>query len=77
MSRVKNPQTITPSELLPDVCVGYKIIAVVGNATDWAAYAGPTDASDEDIIIGIKGYKLVYSQAKYLFPTLDHNLHYR
>jgi hypothetical protein len=44
-----NPVTVVPVDLKPDDMLGYKIIAVIGFAGDWAAYAGLTDWSDEEV----------------------------
>lgn len=45
-----NPVTVRPSDLRAGDVLGYKIIAVIGyGGNDWAAYAGLTDWSDEEV----------------------------
>ncbi len=66
-----NPYVITPQELQPGDRLGYKIIAVVGNANDWAAYFGTTDQSDDHV--QQNGDKLSKLAAIALFPALAHS----
>ena len=70
-----NPDTIRGDELLSDDHYGFKIIAVVGFANDWAAYIGPTTWSDERV--AREGNKADREAAERLFPTLAANLHWR
>ena len=44
-----NPVTISPSDLKPGDMLGYKIIAVIGYAGDWAAYKGLADWNDDKV----------------------------
>ena len=60
-----NPVTVRPVDLKPGDCLGYKIIAVIGYANDWAAYVGLTDWSDQEIADG--GDKLTKESAEALF----------
>ena len=66
MATVKNPVTVSPSALKPGDALGYKVIAVVGGSgRDWAAYAGLTDWTDEEVIRG--GDKISKEAAEALF----------
>ena len=60
------PGTILPCDRLSDE--GYKIVAVIGYANDWAAYKWPTDRSDDDV--ARNGDKLFTNEAKEYFPEL-------
>ena len=60
-----NPATVIPNDLKPGDKLGYKIIAVIGNANDWAAYEGLTDWSDDEVAKG--GDKLSKDAAEALF----------
>ena len=60
-----NPVTIRPNELKPDDRLGYKIIAVIGFANDWAAYKGLTYWTDDEVANG--GDKLSKQEAELLF----------
>lgn len=63
--KVLNPVTISPSALKPGNLLGYKIIAVIGYAGDWAAYVGPTDWDDEQV--ADEGSKISRRAAEALF----------
>jgi len=60
-----NPVTVIPNELKPDDNLGYKVIAVIGYANDWAAYKGLTSWSDEEV--AMSGDKLDKDAAEALF----------
>ena len=62
-----NPVSVRPSELKPGDVLGYKIVAVIGYGGDWAAYAGLTDWSDEEVESG--GDKLSQEAAESLFSA--------
>jgi len=57
---------IRPDELEPDDVIALKVIAVASYDNDWAAYMGPTDWDDEEVITG--GDKLNITAARALFP---------
>jgi hypothetical protein len=62
-----NPITVIPIDLKPDDTLGYKIIAVIGYNGDWAAYAGLTDWTDEQVAAG--GDKISKEAAEALFSA--------
>jgi hypothetical protein len=64
-----NPVSIHPDELKPGDKLGYKVIAVIGYANDWAAYEGLTDWSDDEV--ANNGDKISKNAAEALFyaPT--------
>jgi hypothetical protein len=61
----KNPVTVRPCELQPGDRLGFKIIALIGSAGDWAAYRGLTDWSDEQV--AAEGDKIPREVAEGLF----------
>ena len=66
------PDTILPSDTPSDS--GYKVVAVVGWAHDFAAYEWYNTSSDEEC--ASHGDKISEEQARRLFPELK-NLSYR
>lgn len=61
-----NPVTVRPSDLKAGDVLGYKVVAVIGySGADWAAYAGLTDWSDEEV--EMSGDKLSKNAAEALF----------
>lgn len=60
-----NPVSAIPSDLKPDDRLGFKIIAVIGHAGDWAAYQGLTHWSDDQV--ADSGDKLLRAAAEALF----------
>jgi len=65
MTETLNPVTVRPIELKPGDVLGYKIVAVIGYGGDWAAYAGLTNWTDEEVKDG--GDKLGQDVAELLF----------
>ena len=61
--------------LRPGDAVAHKIVAVVGQVGDWAAYVGPTDWTDEQV--ADRGDKLSRATAEAFFPDLAARLTYR
>lgn len=53
---------------------GYKVVAVVGSADDWAAYRAPLDWTDERVCT--EGDKLSKEQAKAMFPSFANSGRY-
>ena len=66
--KFKNPITTSPSDVEPGDVFGFKVVAVVGYADDWAAYIGPLGWSNEDV--AERGDKLSPEQADPLFYVL-------
>jgi len=62
-----NPVTVRPGDLKPRDVLGFKIVAVIGGAGDWAAYEGLTDWSDE--LVAKMGDKLPQDVAEMLFTA--------
>jgi hypothetical protein len=62
-----NPVTVVPIDLKPGDNLGYKVIAVIGWANDWAAYIGLTDWTDEQV--ANSGDKLSKKVAEGLFSA--------
>ncbi len=60
-----NPVTLRPIDLRPGDKIGFKVIAVIGHANDWAAYRGWTDWTDEQV--AAEGDKLSKEAAEALF----------
>lgn len=60
-----NPVTVIPNDLQPGDRLGYKVIAVIGQRGDWAAYCGLTDWTDDEVAEG--GDKLSQETAESLF----------
>ena len=60
-----NPVTVRPNDLKAGDELGYKVVAVIGYAHDWAAYKGLTDWSDEEV--ASNGDKLDEDAAEALF----------
>jgi|WetSurMetagenome_2_1015567.scaffolds.fasta_scaffold941734_1 hypothetical protein len=48
---------------------GYKIVAVIGWAGDFAAYAGPYEWTAEEV--ARKGNKILEGKARMMFPQLE------
>jgi hypothetical protein len=44
-----NPVTIHPGDLKPGDVLGFKVIAVIGEGYDWAAYRSLTDWDDDEV----------------------------
>lgn len=62
-----NPYTTRPSNLKPGDKLCYVVVAVVGDASDWAAYAGLSDWSPERV--ANNGDKIDQEAAERLFPV--------
>jgi hypothetical protein len=63
--RTLNPVEVNPNELKSDDILGFKVVAVIGYAHDWAAYRGLTDWDDEEV--ASQGDKLSKEAAEALF----------
>lgn len=63
-----------PSKVDDGDAFAVKVVAVAGHSEDWAAYAGPTDLTDEEIAEG--GDKLAEEEVKRLFYVM-HTRYYR
>lgn len=61
----QNPVNVRPTDLKPEDVLGLKVVAVIGEANDWAAYYGKTSESDEDV--ASNGDKLSQDAAELLF----------
>jgi len=66
--RFLNPYTSPITAIRNGEAVAIKIVAVAGQANDWAAYYGPTDWSDERI--ADVGDKMMATHAKPIFPHM-------
>ena len=62
-----HPQNAMFDDLKPGVHLGIKVIATIGQALDWAAYAGPTDWSDQRV--ADEGDKISKDAAERLFDV--------
>ena len=60
-----NPISVIPADLKSGDRLGFKIIAVIGGAGDWAAYRGLTSQSDDEI--ARQGDKIDRDAAEFLF----------
>jgi hypothetical protein len=60
-----NPVNVNPGALKPDDRLGFKVIAVIGHAGDWAAYRGLAHWSDSDV--AAHGDKISKEAAEALF----------
>ena len=60
-----NPISVIPTDLKSGDRLGFKIIAVIGGAGDWAAYRGLTSQSDDEI--ARQGDKIDRDAAEFLF----------
>ena len=60
-----NPETVSPTDLKPGDRLGYKVVAVIGEVHDWAAYAGLTTWTDDEV--ARSGDKLSAQAAEKLF----------
>jgi len=65
MKPTLNPVSVRPMDLKPGDRLGYKVIAVIGEGHDWAAYKGLSDWSDEEV--ANNGDKLSQTAAEALF----------
>ena len=71
-----NPVTVVPTDLKPDDCLGFKVVAVIGYNHDWTAYRGLTSWTDAEVATG--GDKLNQDAAEALFYAPKAlGLHYR
>lgn len=66
MSETKCAYNATNTDLIPGARFGYKVIAVVGGANDWAAYLGLTSQTDDEV--ARNGDKISKDAAEALFP---------
>lgn len=64
----KNKFTTRPGDVKPDDCFAIKVVAVAGCGNDWAAYEGPSDWTDEQVVRS--GDKLPAATAIPLFYVL-------
>ena len=62
-----NPVTVVPWDLEPDDMLGFKVVAVMGQAHDWAAYQGLTSWTDERVASA--GDKISKTAAEALFSA--------
>ena len=67
------PETIIPSTSLSRQ--GYKVVAVIGWAGDFAAYQYYVNSSDEDC--AARGDKISAEEARQLFPELKDYIYRR
>jgi hypothetical protein len=44
-----NPITVIPARLKPGDILAFRVVAVIGNNKDWAAYRGYSEWTDEEI----------------------------
>ena len=71
-----NAYAIQGNEIKSNDLYGMKVIAKVGyTGKDWAAYAGPTEWSDQHV--AKSGNKIAKEAAVALFPTLAATLRWR
>ena len=64
----KNMDEVRPGDVANGDCFAVKIVAVAGQANDWAAYRGLSSWTDEEVARG--GSKLTEDQAVPLFYVL-------
>jgi hypothetical protein len=60
-----NPMTIIPKDLKPGDILAFRVVAVIGNNKDWAAYRGYSEWTDEEI--ACSGDKISKKAAEQLF----------
>jgi hypothetical protein len=76
MTHFKCHLTTHPSDVEDGDAFAIKIVAVTGHANDWAAYWGPTSATDLEV--AKLGAKLTKEQAAPLFYVMRRSgRHYR
>lgn len=64
----KNKVTTRPADVIPGDAFGLKVVAVVGENNDWAAYLGPTDWPDD--MVAEQGDKIPKEAAEQLFTVV-------
>ena len=62
-----NPVQVVPQTLKPNDVLGFKVIAVIGFAEDWAAYVGLTSWADDEVTAS--GDKISKEAAEALFSA--------
>ena len=73
---LKDPNMLRAADLEPGRGFGFKVVAVIGQDNDWAAYRGALNWTDEQVVE--EGDKLNPTQAYALFPEIDRlGLYYR
>ena len=73
---LKDPSTLRAVDIHPGVGIGFKIVPVIGQDNDWAAYQGLLNWTDERV--ALDGDKLSQAQAEALFPILPRlDMYYR
>jgi len=74
--RFRNHYTVSPDDVQADDCFALKVVAVAGYGHDWAAYSGPTDWTDQEVVAC--GDKLSREQGEPLFYIMRASgRHYR
>ena len=69
-----NKQWTSPSDVKEGDYCALKIVAVAGYNNDWAAYYGPSDWSDNKVLMG--GTKMLKKEAG-IFASLFQLMEYR
>jgi len=62
-----NPVQVIPATLKPGDVLGFKVIALIGYAGDWAAYEGLTSWTDDEV--AALGDKISQKAAEALFSA--------